>query len=104
MIDQIGELARSAAVTLTAVPGGGATVADYSGVPQRVTITAPGTEATFVVKAVADNRFEEGETVVLDFRRPLPSGVTAGSPDTAAVTIYDPATGAQMDREELETL
>ena len=102
LIDQTGDPVRSVEIALTAMPGGGATAADYSGVPKSVTITAPATEAGFVFTAVADDPFDDGETVVLGFRRPLSSGVTAGSPDTATVTIIDPGTEAMKDREVLE--
>ena len=95
---------RSVEVALTATPGGGATAADYSGVPERITITAPATEAGFVFTAVADGPFDEGETVVLGFQQPLPSGVTVGSPETATVTIHDPGTDQITDQEVLDAL
>ena len=104
LIDQTGDPVRLAEIALTAMPGGGATAADYSGVPERVTIMTPATEAAFVVEAVKDDHFDNGETVVLGFRRPLPSGVTVGSPDTATVTIHDPGTEGVTDREVLEAL
>ena len=102
LIDQTGDPVRSVEIALTAMPGSGATAADYSGVPESVTITAPATEAGFVFTSVKDDPFDDGETVVLGFRRPLPSGVTAGSPETATVTIIDPGTEAMKDREVLE--
>ena len=104
LIDQTGDPVRSVAVALTATPGGGATASDYYGVPERVTVMAPLNEAVFVVVAVKDDPFDPGETVVLGFRRPLPSGVTAGSPDTTTVTIHDPGTEGVTDREVLEVL
>ena len=104
LIDQTGDPVQSTEIPLTAMPVGGATAADYSGVPESVTITAPATEAGFVFTAVADAPFDTGETVVLGFRGPLPSGVTAGSPDTATVTITDPGTVGVTDREVLEAL
>ncbi len=104
LVDQTGDPDWSAEITLTATPDGGAAAADYSGVPERVTITAPATEASFVVTAVKDDHFDHSETVVLGFRRPLPTGVTAGFPDTATVTIVDPGTEGVTDREVLEAL
>ena len=104
LIDQTGDPVRSVAVALTATPGGGATASDYYGVPARVTVMAPLNEAVFVVKAVKDDPFDPSETFVLGFRRPLPSGVTAGDPDTATVTIRDPGSAAVTDREVLEAL
>ena len=104
LIDQTGDPVRSAEIALTARPGGGATAADYSGVPERIVIRAPANEGAFVVTAVKDKPFDPGETVVLGFRRPLPTGVTAGSPETATVTIQDPGTEGMTDREVLEVL
>ena len=104
LIDQTGDPLRSLAIFLTAMPAGGATAADYSGVPESITIMAPRSEASFVVTAVKDESFDDGESVVLGFRRPLPSGVTAGDPDTATVTIIDPGTEGTTDREVLEAL
>ena len=103
LIDQTGDPLQSVEVALTAMVGGGATAADYSGVPERVTITAPENNASFAVTAVKDSHDDHGETVVLGFRRPLPSGITAGAPDTATVRIHDPGTEAMTDRAVLET-
>ena len=96
--------ARSATVALTVRTEGGATGADYGGVPERVAITAPAATATFRLTAAADSHFDHAERIVLGFQRPLPSGVTAGSPETATVTIVDPGTGEATDRELLEGL
>ena len=104
LIDHTGDTDWSAEIALTARPDNGAGVADYAGVPERVTITAPATEASFGVTALEDSHFDPGETVVLGFRRPLPAGLIAGSPDTAAVTIRDPTTEGLTNREVLEAL
>ena len=104
LIDRTGDIDWSAEIALTAMPGGGATATDYSGVPESVTITAPATEAAFVFTAVADDSFDHGEAVVLGFRQPLPSGIIAGDPNTATVTIIDPGTEGVTDREVLEAL
>ena len=104
LVDLTGGPVRSVEMALTATPGGGATAADYSGVPERVTIMAPATEAGFVFTAVADGPFDDGETVVLGFQQPLPSGVRVGSPETATVTIQDPGTEQITDREVLDAL
>ena len=104
LIDQTGDPVRSVTIALTATPGGGASAEDLSGVPESVTITAPMNEASFVVTAVKYDSFDPGETVVLGFRRPLPSGITAGDPATATVSIQDPGTEAMTDREVLEAL
>ena len=104
LIDRTGDVDWSVKIPLTAMPGRGATVEDYSGVPESVTITATATEAGFDFTAVADAPFDTGETVVLAFRKPLPSGLTAGSPDKATVTIHDPGSEELTDREVLEAL
>ena len=104
LIDRTGGPVGSVEMALTATPGGGATAADYSGVPERITIMAPATEAGFVFTAVADGPFDNGETVVLGFQQPLPSGVTVGSPETTTVTIHDPGTEQMTDREVLDAL
>ena len=104
LIDQTGDPLRPVAISLTAMPGGGATVADYSEVPEHITLTDPTKEASFNVTAVKDDAFDDGETIVLGFRRPLPTGITAGDPDTATVTIIDPGTEGMTDREVLEAL
>ncbi len=103
LIDQTNGPALSATIPLTVTPGGGASEEDYAGVPERVTITAPASTETFLVTAAADSHYDHAETITLGFRRPLPSGVTSGSPDTAVVTIYDPGSVA-TDRETLEAL
>ena len=104
LIDQTQDPLQSAVVALTARPGGGATAADYSGVPERVTIMGPANEAVFAVTAVEDDNFDHGETIMLSFRRPLPPGITAGDPETATVEIQDPGTEGVTDREVLEAL
>ena len=104
LIDRTGDTGWSAEVALTAMPGDGATAADYSGVPESVTITAPAIEAAFVFTAVADDAFDHGETIVLGFQQPLPSGIIDGDPNTATVTIIDPGTEGATDREVLEAL
>ena len=104
LIDQTEYPVPSTVITLTAEPSGGATTADYSGLRERVTIRAPLNEASFVVAAAKDDQVEQGETIMLGFRGPLPSGITAGDPDTATVKIHDPRTEDTIDREVLEAL
>ena len=104
LIDQTEGPARSATTALAVTPGGGAAGHDYAGVPEHVTITAPASTGTFLVTAVEDHHYDHAETITFGFRRPLPSGVTVGSPGTATVTIIDPGTVAMTDREVLEAL
>ena len=104
LIHQSEEPLQTAEIALTAAGKDGATEADYSGVPDRVTLTAPATEVEFVFRAVEDDRFDPGETVVLGLGRPLPAGVTAGDRETATVRIIDSGTAARTDREVLEAI
>ncbi|MDE0296884.1 MAG: leucine-rich repeat domain-containing protein, partial [Bryobacterales bacterium] len=104
LIDQTAGPAPSATIPLTVTPGGGTSGQDYTVAPDRITITAPASTGTFLVTAVEDRRYDHGETITLGFRRPLPTGVTAGSPDTATVTIIDPGTVLMTDRQVLVAL
>ena len=65
---------------------GGATAADYSGIPETVTFGADQTAVTFTVTATADTDAETGESVSIGFGT-LPEGVFARSP--ATVTLAD---------------
>ena len=65
---------------------GGATAADYSGIPETVTFGADQTAVTFTVTATADTDAETGERVSIGFGT-LPEGVFARSP--ATVTLAD---------------
>ena len=84
----------SSAVTIpvTTDPQGGATSADYDGVPGSVTFAAGETEQTFTVTALDDSvdDDDDGESVRLGFG-PLPSGVQLGSPSTATVALVQDA-------------
>ena len=79
---------RSVTVPLTKANGGGATAADYSGIPETVTFGASQTARTFTVTATDDSADDGGESVSIGFG-PLPAGVSAGSPAAAAVTLAD---------------
>ena len=79
---------RAVTVPLTTDPGGGATAADYSGIPETVTFGASQTARTFTVTATNDSVDDGGESVSTGFG-PLPAGVSAGSPASAAVTLAD---------------
>ena len=73
-------------IRLTENRQGGASTADYSGVPTSVTFAIGETEKTFDVTAVADSANDTGESVKLGFDT-LPSGVVAGSPSTTTVAL-----------------
>ena len=82
--------ARSVTVRLTKTHLGGATAADYAGVPPSVTFAAGETEKTFIVMAVDDTADDDGESVQLGFDT-LPAGVALGSPATATVALVQDA-------------
>ena len=70
---------------------GGATSADYSGVPPSLTFGSGDTEKTFVFTAAHDTVDDDGESVKLSFGTlpTTPVTVTAGTTDEATVTITD---------------
>ena len=82
---------RTVEIPLTTTHHGGATDADYAGVPAHVTFTSGGsTSQTFLVTATDGDGHDAGESVQLGFGSPLPVGVAVGSPATTVVTIADP--------------
>ena len=81
---------REVTIQLTVTPQGGATSADYDGVPGSVTFAAGETEQTFTVTATDDSVDDDGESVQLGFDA-LPSGVQLGSPLTATVALVQDA-------------
>ena len=79
---------RSVTVPLTKAHLGGATAADYSGIPMNVTFAANQTSRTFAVMATAGDGSDGGESVSIGFGT-LPEGVFAGSPAATTVTLAD---------------
>ena len=79
---------RTVVIPLTATPQGGATSADYSGVPASLTFYSGDMSKMFTVTATDDVIDDDGESVRLDFRM-LPSGVSAGTPATVSITDND---------------
>ena len=79
----------AAEVTLISGPGGGASAADYRGVPSSVHFAPRQTEALFTVTAAADDELESGEQVHM-ILTPLPgSGIVPGTPTYAVVHLTD---------------
>ena len=86
------------AVTLSKAPGseavipitkanrGGASSADYSGVPATVTFDAGDTSKTFTFTAAQDTADDDGESVLLGFGT-LPGGITATTSEAAETTV-----------------
>ena len=67
---------------------GGATAADYSGVPSSLTFVAGRTRFTFGVEATDDSHADGGESVRIGFGT-LPAGYAPGERPTATVTLED---------------
>ena len=76
-------------IPIEAANQGGATTADYSGVPENVTFDAGDTSKSFTFTAAHDTVDDDGESVLLRFGAMLPDGVSAGTPATSAVSITD---------------
>ena len=76
-------------IPLTATNQGGATSADYSGVPTSLTFGGSDTLKTFPFTATQDQDNDDGESVKLTFGNTLPAGVSAGSIDETVVSITD---------------
>ena len=97
-------LQSTVTIGLTVTNQGGATAADYSGVPESVTFTPGATTASFAVAAAADGIADSGESVVLGFGA-LPEGVTAGQNTSTTVTIVEPVvSGASFSASNYEVL
>ena len=80
---------RTVVIPIEKTNQGGATTADYSGVPQNVTFDSGDTSKSFTFTAAHDTVDDDGESVKLSFGATLPDGVSAGTPATSTVTITD---------------
>ena len=79
---------REVTVPLTKIEEGGASSADYSGVPPNVTFASGETEQTFTFEAASDTANDDDEKVRVGFST-LPTGVTAAAPNQTTVSITD---------------
>ena len=79
---------RPVTIPIDKTEQGGAGSADYSGVPASVTFKSGETEQSFTFTATDDTVADSGESVTLSFGT-LPTGVSAGAPVTATVSITD---------------
>ena len=79
---------RTVTVPINKAPQGGATTADYSGVPTSVTFNSGDTEKTFSFAAATDSVDDDGESVKLTFGT-MPTGVTEGTTKESVVSITD---------------
>ena len=82
------EPGREVTIPITVTHRGGATPADYSGVPASVTFASGETRKSFRFTAAEDGE-DDGESVVLGFGASLPTGVSAGRDTTVTVWIND---------------
>ena len=73
-------------VRLRVTEEGGATAADWSGVPASLTFAAGETAKSFTVTAAEDAENDDGESLLIEFE-PLPAGVVAGSPASTRVSL-----------------
>ena len=80
---------RTVTIPLTTTNQGGATSADYAGVPNNVVFNSGVTSQSFTFTATADTVDDDGEKVKLTFRTPLPTGVTEGTTKATTVAITD---------------
>ena len=84
---------RTVNIPISASHQGGATAADYSGIPALVTFGSDATQQAISFTATDDMDADLGEVVTLSFGT-LPDGVSAGTPAQAAVSITDDDTVA----------
>ena len=80
---------RQVIIPIKVTEQGGASSADYSNVPQAITVNAGETEKSFTFTATHDDIDDDGESVKLNFDSPLPTGVSEGSTAETIVTIAD---------------
>ena len=79
---------RTVTIPVTKANQGGATSADYSGVPGNVTFNSGDTEVEITFAATQDTADDDGESVKLGFGT-MPAGVSAGTNDETTVSIDD---------------
>ena len=75
-------------IPLTKTEQGGASSADYSGVPDSVEFTSEETEKSFDFMATQNDDDDDGKSVKIGFGR-LPGGVTVGGTDETTMFITD---------------
>ena len=79
---------RTVTVPITKTDQGGASNADYSGVPASIEFNSGDTEKEITFVAASDSENDDGESVKLGFGA-LPTGVSAGTTNEATVSITD---------------
>ena len=88
---------RTVVIPIEKTNQGGATTADYSGVPQNVTFDSGDTQKSFVFTAETDTDDDHGESVRLSFDTMPDARVSEGSPSEAMVTIRQDSTPSTAD-------
>ena len=79
---------RTVAIPLSTTDQGGASSADYSGVPASVEFVSGDTEKTFSFSATQDTTDDDGESVKVGFGD-LPEGVSEGTTNETTISITD---------------
>ena len=79
---------RTVTIPITKTNQGGATSADYTGVPASVTFNSGDTSKSFTFAATADTIDADNESVKLTFGT-MPDGVSAGSTSETTISITD---------------
>ena len=88
---------RTVVIPIEKTNEGGATTADYSGVPQNVTFDSGETLTSFVFTAETDTDDDHGESVRLSFNTMPDARVSKGSPSEAMVTIRQDSSQSTAD-------
>ena len=79
---------RTVTIPISLTHNGGATAADYSGLPSSVTFNSEQMSQTFNLFATDDSDDDDGESLTLRFGA-LPDGLTAGNPAMSIVSLQD---------------
>ena len=81
---------RTVVIPITHTPQSGAdSPADYSGVPSSVTFNTGQMSQTITFETIQDGVDDDGESVLLGFGAPLPTGVSEGAIAETTVSITD---------------
>ena len=87
-VNLVVEPAESLSIPVNATPQGGATDADYGGLPVILIFNSSDTKKSFTFTAISDGVIDDGESVILSFGT-LPDNLTAGHPQTTTIYLLD---------------
>ena len=93
---------RRVEVPLAVTPQGGATDADYAGIPEAVVFEPGAASARFGVTALPDRHDDPDESVAIAFGA-LPEAVGAGAVSATTVAFIQPRRAAERFTQSLET-